>query len=133
MVSLIFFLATVLLFQTVTFNPIASAQSSNEDTNVPSWLKNIVKWWKEGKLSDEEIINVIENLLKREIIKLDSTKIKSETIPETKFFLPPNKEGAGIPSYVKNTFASWEEGSVSDSDVANTIKFLIEANIMISY
>jgi hypothetical protein len=44
--------------------------------------------------------------------------------------LPPNKEGAKIPSYAKNTFVSWEEGSVSDSGVSNTIKFLIDANII---
>ena len=133
MVSLVFFLATVLLFQTVTFSPIALAQSHNEDTNMPSWFKNNAKWWKEGKISDVDIINAIENLLKRGIIKLDSTKIKSgETLPETRFFLPPNKDGASIPSYVKNTFVSWEEGVFSDSDVANTIKFLVEANIIAS-
>jgi len=132
-VSLVFFLATVLLFQTVTFSPIALAQSSNEDTNVPSWFKNNAKWWKEDKISDEEIINAIENLLKRGIIKLDSTKIKIETtIPESRLFLPPNKDGASMPSYVKNTFESWEEGVFSDSDVANTIKFLIEANLVIT-
>jgi len=129
----VLFLAAVLLFQTVTFSPIVSAQVSNEEPNVPSWFKNNVKWWKEEKLSDEEIINAIQNLVKREIIKLDSTKIKSgPTLPETKLFLPPNKDGAGMPSYVKNTFVSWEEGSVSDSDVANTIKFLIEANVIIT-
>jgi len=131
--SLVFFLAIVLLFQTVTFIPIALAQSPNEDTNVPSWFKNNAKWWKEDKISDRDIINAIENLLKREIIKLDSTKIKSGiTLPETKLFLPPNKDGVGMPSYVKKTFVSWEEGSVSDSDVANTIKFLIEANVIIT-
>ncbi len=128
---MVFFLAGILLFQTVTFSPIAFAQNPNDDTNVPSWFKNNVKWWKEEKLSDEEIINAIKNLVKREIIKLDSTKIKSgSTLPETRLFLPPNKDGAGMPSYVKNTFVSWEEGSVSDSDVANTIKFLVEANII---
>jgi len=109
----------------------ALAQSPNEDTNMPSWFKNNAKWWKEDKISDEEIINAIENLLKRGIIKLDSTKIKSgETLPEPRLFLPPNKEGARIPGYVKNTFASWEGGVFSDSDITNTIKFLIEANII---
>jgi hypothetical protein len=108
----------------------ASAQSS-EDTHIPSWFKNNIQWWNEGKLSDVEMTNTLENLLKREIIKLDSTKIKSgPTLPETKLFLPPNKEGAKIPSYVKDTFTSWEEGAVSDSDVANTIKFLIEAQVI---
>jgi len=133
MVSLVFFLATVLLFQTVTFSPIALAQSYPEDTNIPSWFKTNVKWWNEDKISDRDIINAIENLLKREIIKLDSTKIKSgATLPESRLFLPPNKDGANIPSLVKNTFVSWEEGVFSDSDVANTIKFLIEANIFTS-
>ena len=100
---------------------------------MPSWFKNNAKWWKEDKISDRDIINAIENLLKRGIIKLDSTKIKSgTTLPETKLFLPPNKDGAGMPSYVKKTFVSWEEGSVSDLDVANTIKFLIEANVIIT-
>ncbi len=130
-VSLVFFLATVLLFQTVTFSPIALAQGPNEDTNIPSWFKTNAKWWKEGKISDRDIINAIENLLKRGIIKLDSTKIKIvTTLPETIFFQQPNKDDASIPSNVKNTFVSWEKGSVSDSDVANAIKFLIEANII---
>jgi len=131
MPSLIFFLAVILLFQTVTFSPIALAQNPNEDINMPSWFKNIVKWWNEGELSDKEIINVLENLLNREIIKLDSTKIKSwATLSETKFFLPPTKDGISIPSDVKNIFVSWEEGSVSDSDVVDTIKSLIDANII---
>jgi len=123
---LIFFLAATLLLQTVTFSPIALAQSPNEDTNVPSWFKNNGKWWKEEKLSDKEIINAIENLVEREIIKLDSSKIKSTTMLESSLLVEPNK----IPNNVKNTFVSWEEGSVSDLDVANTIKFLIDANII---
>ncbi len=132
-ISLVFLLAAVLLFQTVTFSPIALAQSSNDDTVIPSWFKNIVKWWNEDKISDEDIINVIDNLLQREIIKLDSTKIKTGvTLPEPRLFLPPNENGVKMPSHVKNTFVSWEEGSVSDSDVANTIKFLAEANIFTS-
>jgi len=128
-VSLVFFLGIILLFQTVTFTPMASAQDSNQDNQMPSWFKNNAKWWGEGKISDVEIVNAIENLLKRGSIKLDSTKIKSGvTLPESRLFLPPNKDGAGIPSYVKNTFVSWEKGVFSDSDVTNTIKFLIDGN-----
>ena len=128
-VSLVFFLGIILLFQTVTFTPMASAQDSNQDNQMPSWFKNNAKWWEEGKISDVEIVNAIENLLNRGIIKLDSTKIKTgTTIPESRLFLPPNKDGAGIPSYVKNTFVSWEKGVFSDSDVTNTIKFLIDGN-----
>ena len=133
MASLVFFLATVLLFQTVTFSPIALAQSSYEDIQIPGWFKNNAKWWSEGKTSDGEIVNAIENLLNRGIIKLDSNKIKSKiATPESSSPLPPNKDDVRIPSYVKDIFVFWEEGSVSDSDMANAIKFLIEANIIIT-
>jgi len=111
----------------------ALAQGSNEDTQMPNWFKNNVKWWMQGNLSDKEIINAIENLLNREIIKLDSTEIKRDaTLPETRLFLPPNKDDAKMPSYVKNTFASWGDGVFSDSDVTNTIKFLINSNLISS-
>jgi len=133
MVSLVFFLAAVLLFQTVTFSPNAVAQGYPEDIQIPSWFKTNAKWWKEDKISDEDIINAIENLLNQKIIKLDSSKTKSTTATlESSSPLPTNKDGARIPSYVKNIFVFWEEGSVSDSEVANTIKFLIEANIITS-
>ncbi len=132
-VSLVFFLATVLLFQTVTFSPNAVAQDYPEDIQIPSWFKTNAKWWKEDKISDEDIINAIENLLNQKIIKLDSSKIKSTTATlESSSPLPTNKDNTRIPSYVKNIFVFWEEGSVSDSDVTNAIKFLIEANIITS-
>jgi len=128
---MVILLATVLLFQTVTFSPIV-AQSSNTDTKIPGWFKSNAKWWKDGKISDQEIINAIENLLSRKIIKLDSSKIKSTTAAlESSSPLSP-KADKRISGYVKNIFALWEEGSVSDSDVANAIKFLIEENIIIT-
>jgi len=129
------FIILVLIISLITIpfssSQIALAQGSNQDNQMPSWFKNNAKWWEEGKISDVEIVNAIENLLNRGIIKLDSTKIKTgATIPESRLFLPPNKDGAGIPSYVKNTFVSWEKGVFSDSDVTNTIKFLIDANLI---
>ena len=72
MATLVFFLATVLLIQTVTFSPLAYAQTTNEDIQIPSWFKNNAKWWKEDRISDIEIINSIQNLFERGIIKLDT-------------------------------------------------------------
>jgi len=131
-VSLVFFLATILLFQTVTFSSIALAQSPQEDIQIPSWFKSNAKWWKEDKISDGEIVNAIENLLDQGIIKLDSNKIKSTiATSETSSSLPQNKDDVRIPSYVKEIFVFWEGGLVSDSDVAGAIKFLTEENIII--
>jgi len=131
MIYLVFFLATVLLFQTLTFSPIAAAQSTDEDIQMPSWFKNNAKWWKEGRISDTEILNAIENLLNHGVIKLDSEKIKSDKASqESSPSSLPYTEDIGIPSYVKDIFVFWEEGLVSDSDVSNAIKYLIEEKII---
>ena len=37
---------------------------------MPSWFKSNAKWWEEGRISDTEILNAIENLLNKEIIKV---------------------------------------------------------------
>jgi len=131
MISIVFFLAAVLLFQTLTFSPIAVAQSADEDIQMPSWFKNNAKWWTEGRISDTEILNAIENLLNHGVIKLDSEIIKSEKVSqESGPSLLPYTEDIGIPSYVKDIFVFWQKGLVSDSDVLNAIKYLIEEKII---
>jgi len=131
MTSLVFFLATVLLLQTVTFSPLTYAQTTNEDIQIPSWFKNNVKWWNEDKLSDEDIVNAIDYLLNHRSIKLDLNEISGTlSTPESSSSQSQTNENNGISSDVKDIFVLWQKGSVSDSDVANAIKFLIEANII---
>jgi len=36
--------------------------------NIPSWIKNNALWWSEEKISDDEFLRAIENLVAREII-----------------------------------------------------------------
>ena len=124
MKSLVFFLAIVLLFQAVTFSPLAVAQES-EEIKIPSWFKNNAKWWEEDRISDTEILNAIQNLLDQGVIKLDSNKIS-----EASSYDLPYRDNTKIPSYVKQIFVYWQEGTVSDSDVSNALKFLIESGII---
>jgi len=35
---------------------------------IPSWVKTSAGWWSEEKISDVEFLNMIQNLVKREII-----------------------------------------------------------------
>ena len=124
MKSLVFFLALVLLFQALTFSPLSVAQESDE-IKIPSWFKANAKWWKEDRISDTEILNAIQNLLDKGIIKLDSNKISESDSDDL-----PYRDDSTIPSYVKQIFVYWEEDTVSDSDVSNALKFLIEAEII---
>jgi len=130
MISLVFFLGAVLLFQIVTFSQIAVAQSANEDIQMPSWFKNNAKWWEEGRISDTEILNAIENLLNKGIIKIDLDNIDGVTTAKSDSSNLPFTEDIGIPSYVKNIFVFWHQGLVSDLEVSNAIKYLVEEKII---
>ena len=37
---------------------------------IPQWFKFTAQWWAEDKISEDEFLNAIENLVKREIIKI---------------------------------------------------------------
>ena len=41
-----------------------------EQMNIPTWIKQPVRWWTEGKISDSEYINSITYLLKNKILEI---------------------------------------------------------------
>ncbi len=41
-----------------------------EQMNIPTWIKQPVRWWTEGKISDSEYINSISYLLKNKILEI---------------------------------------------------------------
>ena len=48
---------------------IGSYEFSNySQSHIPNWLVNIVTWWIDEKLSDEEFLKTIDYLLKQGII-----------------------------------------------------------------
>lgn len=40
------------------------------DVRIPEWVKNVGHWWLQGAISDDELVNVINNLIERGIISL---------------------------------------------------------------
>ncbi|MBA4436600.1 MAG: peptidase, partial [Nitrosopumilaceae archaeon] len=41
---------------------------SESEWSIPNWVKNPASWWYEEKITDEQFLNIIENLVQREII-----------------------------------------------------------------
>jgi len=89
---------------------------------IPDWFKSNAKWWKEGLISDDEIINAIESLMRQGVIKIKQTDTKPQQTTQQK----------AIPSYVKDVFGFWSDDAVSDSEVSNSIGFLISQGIISS-
>ena len=42
--------------------------SSESEWSIPMWTKAIVGWWNEDKITDDEFLSIIKNLVEREII-----------------------------------------------------------------
>ncbi|TBR10701.1 MAG: hypothetical protein EPO62_03065 [Candidatus Nitrosotenuis sp.] len=41
-----------------------------DNMKIPSWFKNTVKWWTEGKISDSEYVAGISHLLKNDVLRI---------------------------------------------------------------
>ncbi|MBI3841878.1 MAG: hypothetical protein HY295_01830 [Thaumarchaeota archaeon] len=48
-----------------------------EDSKIPDWVRNISKWWSEGKVSDQEFINAIKYLVEKKIMQIDLSTSKN--------------------------------------------------------
>lgn len=96
---------------------------STESNQMPNWFKNNAKWWKDGLISDQDIVNAIENLIENNIIKVDLPSkpvITSNT----------SEKNQSIPSFVKDVFGFWSNDLVSDSEIGNSLQYLIKEDII---
>jgi len=98
--------------------------SAQEDTQIPSWIKNVAGWWANGEISENEFLDGITYLINNNIILLDyipcSTKIESQTISSAKL----------VPDWVKNNAKWWSDDLIEDADFVNGIEYLIKIQVM---
>ena len=59
---------------------IIPAFSSEDNSQVPEWIKNNAKWWTEGKISEQEYLDAIKFLIDNQIIKV---KTVAPLLPES--------------------------------------------------
>ena len=48
--------------------------SNIENTKIPKWVKDTMKWYVEGKISENEMITVLEFLIEQNVIKINSSQ-----------------------------------------------------------
>jgi len=96
-------------------NATLSVQNPNE---IPVWIKNDVKRWVEGTISDTDFGLSIQNLNMK--ISQTSEDYDIDNVTPLK-----------IPKWIKTTAGWWVEGHVSDEGLRNAVRFLVEKGIMI--
>ena len=97
--------------------------SSAQDAQIPSWIKNVAGWWASGVISENEFLSGIEYLINNNIILIDfvpcNDKIQSQ-YGDTK----------SVPDWIKNNASWWSENLIDDIDFINGLQYLIEYKII---
>ena len=85
---------------------------------IPSWVKNLGKWWSEELVTDRDFARGIEYLIKEKIIIIpESVNQDSSTVTK-------------IPAWIKTNVGWWADNRISDSDFALGIQYLIRNGII---
>ena len=95
-------------------------EMTQEQENIPSWIKDQGKWWTEGLISDGEFINAIQYMIKEGIIVIPA--VESENTSGS-----PND----IPDWVKTTVNWWSIGEISDQEFVSALQYLIRIGIIV--
>jgi len=99
---------------------------AQSDPTLPGWFKSVAQWWKEGLISDKEVLDNINTLVDLDVIILGNIEKKVSDSSSIK----SSKER--IPSYVKDVFGFWSDDLVSDAEIGNQLKYMVEQGMITS-
>ena len=97
--------------------------SSAQDAQIPSWIKNVAGWWASGHISENEFLTGIEYLINNNIISLQSVPCNDVVGSQT-------TSAEMVPDWIKNNASWWSENLIDDIDFINGLQYLIEYKII---
>ena len=106
--------------------------SAQEDTQIPSWIKNTASWWANDEISDREFLTGITWLINHNIISIAFMPCNillegSQEIVADGVVISSSK---AVPDWVKNNAKWWSDDLIEDIDFMNGIEYLIELQII---
>ncbi|RJQ25687.1 hypothetical protein C4565_08050 [Candidatus Parcubacteria bacterium] len=87
-----------------------------QETKIPSWIKNNAGWWCQKLISDDEFLRGIEYLIGKNVIYVGAQAQSAS-----------QKE---IPEWVRNNSCWWVNNSISDNEFVNGIAYLVKVGII---
>ncbi len=106
----------LIILATVILIPNAFAQ---EQTDIPSWIKNNAEWWASDQIPDSAFLQGIEYLINEGIMVIPSTETTQVS------------ESEEVPSWIKNNAGWWAEGQIDDNTFVSGIQYLVKVGIII--
>lgn len=111
MIITLLFLTIVILMIAFLINVLA------EKYPIPSWVRNTITDWGNGRVDDTNFIQVIQWLIQNKII----------TTKENTNFISNNVH---VPSWMKKPAHWWSNGQIEDSEFVNEIQYLIQKKLI---
>ena len=113
-----------MFFSLITSTILVPNSSAQEDTQVPSWIKNVAGWWANGEISENQFLDAIGYLINNNIISVPFMPCSEKTESQT------TSSDKKVPDWVKNNAKWWAEDLIEDTDFINGIEYLIKKQIM---
>ena len=117
-----FLISILLSFSIISSSILFPNSLAQEDTQIPSWVKNVSGWWANDQISEKEFLAAIEYLINNNIISL--------VLMPCDIFGTSDTES--VPSWVKNAAGWWANDGIDDDTFVNAIAYLIEKRIIIT-
>ena len=104
-------------FATTTI-PIMIHQNTIDDSLlIPDWIYDDALLWSEGKINDDKFTDIINYLIKNEIITI--LESQSDVIEVKK-----------TPSWIRTTTGWWADGQIDDKTFVESLEFLVKKSII---
>ena len=100
----------------ISIIPTVFSGSLRGEFTIPDWVKNTAGWWSDDKIPDSSFIEMIEFLIKEEIITVQIPAVDS-VVEE-------------IPGWVKNTAGWWAEDKIHDVTFVAAVRYLVSQGIV---
>jgi len=98
---------------------------AQEDTQIPTWIKNVAEWWANDEISENEFLAGIEYLINNNTIQIDFMPCRPIDNPQ---IIHPSYKS--VPDWVKNNAKWWSEDLIGDIDFINGIEYLLKKQII---
>ena len=86
---------------------------------IPDWIKNTVRLWADGELTDDTFIQALQYLIGEGIIAVPATDVA-----------PSDADDRTIPDWIKNTALLWADGELTDDTFIQALQYLIQSGII---
>lgn len=102
-------------------------------SNIPDWVKQVVKWWSEDTISDHEFANGLGFLIKEKVIEVDTRIVFGTTnqeILQAKDIEINVDENIEIPDWIRNSAKWYTSGEIPEEHFLGGVEHLINENVI---